>query len=315
MVTVSVTSVENGVTREESFDVDLEAMTVAVFRQEIAARLGWRSFNLFLKLAVGRRLLKINGDDEKILGSVGVVEGSVFPVFKGKTAVEHQQYRLEVGLTKTLRATRNVDRNVVALGEKVDAVADDLKVAVGILRGKAGPRPEGMSASARMEQNRVTVLMCQTENRELKKEIAATIEEKKIARSHAVTEAAQVAEGSVDVVVGGIVGENLEEKFEAHKAQGRILAVARRKEKAQERKAAAKAKVVAKPKGRKRCRIEADGEQETLDEHGGDVAGTVAAYDAAAIIAQEKKDPDQEMMDEEVTTASSSSSDAPALGA
>ena len=273
---------------EPFVDID-PTSTVGEFKAVVGARVGMKSFRLYVKNPTeGTGLLT-----GTLLKEVGSVEFQLKKQGQGWAPAKQAQRRIERGVTKVAKFLSSGFKEV---GGKVDAVAADLKVAVGILRGEAGPRPEGMSASARMEQNRVTVLVCQKEDRELKKEIAATTEEKKTARSHAVTEAAKVAEGSVDVAVGGIVGENLEEKFEAHKAQGRILAIARRKEKAQERKAAAKAKVVAKPKGRKRCRTEADGQDpdQSIEK---DLEALLDAGDAAARV------------------AASSSSDAPAVGA
>ena len=279
---------------EPFVDID-PTSTVGEFKAVVGARVGMKSFRLYVKTTTEGTKHLTRSDDGTLLNEVGSVDFQLKKQGQGWAPAKLAQWRLDRGVTQVAKSLSSGFKEV---GGKVDAVAADLKVAVGILRGEAGPRPEGMSASARMEQNRVTVLVCQTENRELKKEIAATTEEKKIARSHAVTEAAQVAEGSVDVAVGGIVGENLEEKFEAHKAQGRILAVARRKEKAQERKAAAKAKVVAKPKGRKRCRAEADGQDpdQSIEKE------LEALLDAGDAVAQ-------------VAAASSSSSDAPALGA
>lgn len=260
MVAVTVRSCEKGVERVETLDVNLETTTVAAFRQELSVLMEWRSFNLYFKLAVGRRLLKKDGDDPEFLSSVGVIEDSVFQLVKQKTAAQWQHFRLESGVTKTLRVTRKIDKDVEAIGKDVkdmgkavEDVGGDVKEVVGILRGEAGPRREGMTAAARMEQNRISILALQSEKRKLREEMDDDKERKKIERSEAVEQAASAAQEAVDVAVGNLDGEDMEQKMHILKEQMSTLAEARRKLKTKERRAAAKAKVAAKPKaGRKK---------------------------------------------------------------
>ena len=233
MVAVTVISRENGVERNETFDIDLESTTVAAFRQELAEHMGWRSFNMYLKLAVGECLLKMKDDDAKILSSVGVAEGSVFRLARNKTAAEWRQFRL-----------KNIDRNVKDMGK-------DVKEVVGILRGEAGPRREGMTAAARLDQNVLTVRTLQTENRKLREEMREDGQRAKIARSEAVAQSAGEAQAQVDLAMGNLTGDDIEQKEHVLREQLKTLAVAKREKKKEERKAAAKAKGKANRRGKR----------------------------------------------------------------
>jgi len=248
-------------------DVDL-GVTVGTFRAEVAERVGLSSFKLYATLPSGKTYLK-EANDEASLSEVGVVDGGELRVGANTpwTGDKQSNRRLEKGVIATRRTLkiglREVSTSIATVAQRLDTVQATLCGEV--------PRRVGQSASSKLDQNVIAVRVLQTENRHLRKEVADDKVSKKLSRSAALTEAAELAQAGVHIAMEDMAGETLEDKEAAHKAQGKTLAAARRAQKAEERqlaKAANSAAVV--PRGRKRK-----------------VAGALDAFAAGDVIAQE----------------------------
>jgi hypothetical protein len=119
--------------------------------------------------------------------------------------------------------------------------------------------PEGQSDKEYLKSQRLVRDMASANVREVREREEKRIADAKRGRAAAITEATEMAEGGVDLIVEELEGQGLKEKLEKHKAQGKVLQQAARKEKTEERKAVAMGKAAAKPKarrGKKRARAE-----------------------------------------------------------
>ena len=231
MVAITVSSNMGGSVRNEVFEADPDTKTPGAFRKEVAEALGFHNTCLYLRRpnTAGRTLLGAS-DNEKLLADVGVVAECVIQVKRNRTAAELQQYRLEHGLTKTLRINHNIDANVVEIGNKVDGVADDVGEVKKVLCGGAPTRREGQTASERIKEIRHTKALLTSEAEGLRQEVAEDKDAKKLQRLKGLAEVAEVADGSVALVVSGLEGDTLDEKIARHKAQGKLLKQQKREE-------------------------------------------------------------------------------------
>ena len=105
-----------------------------------------------------------------------------------------------------------------------------------------------------MKSQRLVRDMASANIREVREREDKRIADEKRGRAAKVTLAAEMAEGGVEYIVGGMEGADLQEKWAKHKAQGEILQKAMRKEKREERMALGKATAKPKARGKKRQR-------------------------------------------------------------
>jgi hypothetical protein len=197
--------------------------------------------------------------DGKSLTEVGLKDGGVLRVAalsKTWSSAKQAQRRVERGIT---RVASSLDAGFKAIGGKVDAVDDKATAILGILCGEPAPIPVGQSNKESLKSMRLGKNILEANIREVREKEEKRIADEKRGRAAKVTEAAEMAEGGVDLIVGELDGQSLKEKLEKHKAQGKVLQQAARKEKTKERKAIAMGKAAAKPKarrGKKRARAE-----------------------------------------------------------
>jgi hypothetical protein len=165
---------------------------------------------------------------------------------------------LDKGLTNVAHSLKNGFKEVGGKVDGVEVKVDGVKLGVDTLvaaaQGVLVPRPPGQTDDEELDQLRDTVRTCHKRIAPLRDARAIRVAAAKRGRSAEVTLAADKAQGRVDHVTGEIMGRDLEEKKANHEAQGKVIAAAVRKEKAEKRKEVAKAKAVAKPGARKRRR-------------------------------------------------------------
>ena len=171
---------------------------------------------------------------------VGAFHGAKFMLKKqgvGWTNERRAQHRVDCGLTKVASSLKGVEG---AVGEVKKGV--DVLLALG--RGEVPDRAPDQTDAHRIQQLR-------DNKRQADKELPALLEREANRKAsgkrqclEGVTQAAEIAAGSVAMATEGMPGDTLADKEANHKAQGKVLAAARRAAKAEEKavaKAAAKA--------------------------------------------------------------------------
>ena len=156
---------------------------------------------------------------------------------------------------------------------KVQEVKEDVKELKGLLRGEEAPRAEGQSDKERIKELRLRKRVMDNELADLKEREANRISSEKKARSNEVTQAAQIADGSVSIVVDqlGLQGQSIAEQkadlLRKQAAQRKAFNENAKNQRAEERsigKALQKAKVAPKSKAKGKAKARAKAMEEVV---------------------------------------------------
>ena len=238
MSAVTVRTNEGGSVHEEVYEFDLAVATVGAMRQEIKARTQLSHFCLRLKLPKGDRLLSLDEGD-KSLAEAGLFEGCLIQVKNNKSKEEWRKWRLDARVAKQLHLAKTANEKLDA----VDGKADDV---LNVMRGGPPKQREGQSDCARLKEIRHIKGFLTSEAESLRDREERRKSDERLHRSESAIAAAEQADGNAELATASLDGATLEEKAALLKAQSKIVAIALRKQKAEERKATAAPKVAAK---------------------------------------------------------------------
>ena len=228
--------------------------TVKMLKTAVGVKVGMATFQLYAKHSDRPETPLKRDVDGTTLAEAGLEDGDVLRVKKPSNPwpkARLAQWRVSRGITQV---ATSLETGFKEVGDKVDAVDGKADEILGILCGKPAPVPEGQSDKEYLKAQRFARDIASANIREVREREDKRIADEKRGRAAKVTLAAEMAEGGVEYIVGGMEGADLQEKWAKHKAQGEILQKAMRKEKREERMALGKATAKPKARGKKRQR-------------------------------------------------------------
>ena len=217
--------------------------TVGEFKAVVGARVGMKSFRLYVKNPTEGTGLLTRSDDGTLLKEVGSVEFQLKKQGQGWAPAKQAQRRMDRGLTQV---ATSLSSGFKAVGGKVDGVKRDTKQILESICGEAPAQREGQSDCARLKEIRHIKGHLTSEAESLREREERRKSDQRLQRSESAIATAEQADGNAELATASLDGATLEEKAALLKAQSKIVAIALRKQKAEERKATAAPKVAAK---------------------------------------------------------------------